>query len=99
MLKSFHKHTGKDSRFYMTPDLTPTQRLEDKKLHNELRMIKDNGEQGLMIRRGRQSGIPLRANLGKAVELRSSFTCNEGTIVFRIYKITQKHEAQIPFQA
>ena len=49
-LKSFHKDTGRDSLLYMTPDLTPSQRLENEKLQNELRMKKDNGELGSMIR-------------------------------------------------
>ena len=49
-LMSFHNYTGTDSRLYMTPDLTLTQRNENKKLQNELRIRKDNGEQGLMIR-------------------------------------------------
>ena len=52
-LKSFHKYTRKDSTLYMTQDLTLTQRLENKRLQNELKIRKDNGEQDLMIRVGR----------------------------------------------
>ena len=86
----------------MALDLTPTQRRENKKLQNDLRMRKDNGEQGLMIRGGDnqdyqpQQGSPPRVyvKLWSYVVL----LLVQATIVFRINNITQKHKTPIPFQ-
>ncbi len=40
-------------KIFITPDLTPAERDENKKLRNELQRRKDAGESGLGIRRGK----------------------------------------------
>ena len=45
--------SGKHSGIYINPDLTPEQRIKDKALRDELKLRRNNGEEGLVIKRGR----------------------------------------------
>ena len=38
--------------YYVAPDLTPRQQLQDKALRSKLRELKDSGEQNIKIKKG-----------------------------------------------
>ena len=87
-VKYFHKHTGKDSRLYMVPDLTLTRMLENKRPQNEPKARKENGWRGLMVRGGEiirttnPSKVATSMSLGKEVELNSYFTHTSSNCFF-----------------
>ena len=47
------RNSEKWGRVYITPDLSPHEREENKKLREELRKRRNEGESGLVIRRGK----------------------------------------------
>ena len=47
------RSTEKWERVYITPDLSPREREENKKLREELKKRRDEGETGIVIRRGK----------------------------------------------